>query len=454
MGRVRPTAVAGYFYPDDPALLARTVKDLLADAKTEGPAPKALIAPHAGYVYSGPVAATAYGRIAAAADKIARVVLIGPAHRVALRGLAVSSADAFATPLGLVPVDRAAVEKLLTLPFVKVMDEAHAPEHSLEVHLPFLQTLVPNFSLVPIVAGDATPEQVAQALDLLWGGPETLVVVSSDLSHYLDYKSARRIDAVTTEAIEHLRFADIGYDQACGRVPITGLLALARRRGLTCHAVDVRNSGDTAGSKDSVVGYGSYLLFEGNPGEQIRERHGETLLEVARASIAHGLEHRREAPVDNREFAAELRAPMASFVTLHLGRTLRGCVGTPEAWRPLVEDVAHNAYRAAFGDSRFEPLTRAEWPEVDVTLSILTAPVPIPCGNEAELVRALRPRLDGVILADGPRRGLFLPAVWEQLSDPAEFVRQLKRKAGLAPDHWRASTEAFRFTALSISRSK
>ena len=229
MGKVRPAAVAGYFYPDDPAVLARTVEDLLAEAKAEGPAPKALIAPHAGYVYSGPVAATAYGRLTNAAAGVTRVVLIGPAHRVALRGLAVSSADAFATPLGNVPVDREAVAKLLTLPCVKVMDEAHAPEHSLEVHLPFLQTLVPGASLVPIVAGDATPEQVAQALDLIWGGPETLVVVSSDLSHYLDYETARRVDAVTSDAIERLRFTDIGYDQACGRVPVTGQM------GRGCH---------------------------------------------------------------------------------------------------------------------------------------------------------------------------------------------------------------------------
>lgn len=454
MTRVRPAAVAGYFYPDDPATLAHTVKALLAEAKAEGPAPKAMIAPHAGYVYSGPVAATAYGRLAAVADRIKRVVLIGPAHRVALRGLAVSSADAFATPLGDVPVDREAVAKLLTLPFVKVMDEAHAPEHSLEVHLPFLQSIIPNFSVVPVVAGDATPDEVAQALDLLWGGPETLVVVSSDLSHFLDYETARRLDAVTSEAIEGLRYRDIGYEQACGRVPITGLLALARRRGLTCHAVDVRSSGDTAGSKDSVVGYGSYLLFEENPREQIRERHGETLLEVAQASISHGLENGQAMPVDVREFAAELREPGASFVTLKIRRELRGCVGSPEAWRPLVEDVVANAYRAAFADNRFEPVSRGEWPDVDVSLSILTAPLPIPCASEAELVRALRPQVDGVILADGDRRGLFLPSVWEQLADPVDFVHHLKRKAGLAPDHWAATTQAFRFTALSISRTK
>ncbi len=453
MRTVRPAAVAGHFYPGERATLERTVKDLLTAAKAEGPVPKAIIAPHAGYIYSGAVAASAYARLAPAADKITRVVLMGPAHRVALRGLAVPSAEAFATPLGPVPVDREAVKKLLTLPQVTVMDEAHADEHSLEVHLPFLQTLFPNCAIVPIVAGSATAEEVAQALDLLWGGPETFVVISSDLSHYLDYDGAKRIDATTTEAIERLRPGDIGHDQACGRVPILGLLALAARRGLVCRTVDLRNSGDTAGGKDRVVGYGSYLFFEEGPDERLREKHGETLLEVAKTSIAHGLERGRALTVVPQEYPPELREPGACFVTLKIVKELRGCVGSPQAWRPLIEDVAENAYRAAFADSRFKPLTREEWGQVELSISLLTKPVPIPCASEAELIRALRPGVDGAILADGERRGLFLPAVWEQLPDPVQFLRQLKHKAGLPHDHWTATTQAFRFTALSISRS-
>lgn len=454
MAMARPAAVAGYFYPGDPRTLADTIQGLLASAKSQGPAPKAIIAPHAGYIYSGAVAASAYARVAANAGKISRVILIGPAHRVAFRGLAVSSADTFATPLGEMPVDRAAVAELLKLPFVKVVDEAHGPEHSLEVHLPFLQSLFPKAAVVPIVAGQAGAEEVAQALDAVWGGPETLIVVSSDLSHYLDYDTARRVDAVTTEAIEQLRFSDIGQDQACGRVPIVGLLVVAKRRGLTCTTVDLRNSGDTAGAKDRVVGYGSYLFFESNPGERIRERHGETLLEVARASITHGLERGRALPVDANQFAPELREARASFVTLKIETKLRGCVGSLHGWRPLVQDISENAYRSAFADSRFEPLTPAEWPRVDIALSILTVPEPLACDSEADLVRTLRPGNDGVILADGVYRGLFLPAVWEQVPDPKDFVRQLKRKAGLPADHWTATTQAYRFSALSISRSK
>lgn len=474
MNLVRPAAVAGYFYPGEPKALAATVRGLLETApvgrapQAQAPqamsagqaidAPKAMIVPHAGYVYSGPIAATAYARLAPLRSQIKRVVLIGPAHRVALRGLAIPSCDAFDTPLGRVPVDKKAVAALRALPFVTVSDEAHAEEHSLEVHLPFLQAALDDFAIVPIVAGAASAEDVARVLETLWGGPETLIVISSDLSHYLDYQAARRIDAATTQAIERLRPSDIGHEQACGRIPIIGLLTLAQKRGMSCATVDLRNSGDTAGDKSRVVGYGSYLFFEPRTSSlltssPLRERFGETLLAVAEASVAHGLETGQPLPAAARKFPPELRDNGACFITLKIGRTLRGCVGSPQAFRPLIEDVADNAFCAAFGDSRFEPLTREEWARADLSISVLTPPVLISCLSEAQLLATICPGIDGLILADGFKRGLFLPAVWESLSDPAEFVRQLKRKAGLPPDHWTDTTQVFRFAAVSISHS-
>jgi len=267
MPRIRRPAVAGTFYPAAPAALAAAVQGFLRDASARpgsapggAGAPKALIAPHAGYVYSGPVAGSAYALLAARRDAITRVVLLGPAHRVYVRGLAAPDADAFATPLGDVPVDGAALARALALPQVETLDAAHAQEHSLEVHLPFLQELLGDFSLVPLVVGDASPTQVEEVLELLWGGPETLVVVSSDLSHYHDYATARRMDADTSRAIEGLAPEAIDSEQACGRIPVQGLLLAARRHGLHAVAVDVRSSGDTAGPRDSVVGYGSYVL--------------------------------------------------------------------------------------------------------------------------------------------------------------------------------------------------
>jgi AmmeMemoRadiSam system protein B len=249
------------FYPGSPGALAQDVRDLLGEVQVPAgePLPKALIAPHAGYVYSGPVAASAYARIGNLRGAIRRVVLLGPAHRVAVRGLAAPAADAFETPLGRVPIDRDAVGRALALPQVRVSDAPHAPEHSLEVQLPFLQALLGEFSLAPFVVGDASAEEVEAVLDLLWGGPETLVVVSSDLSHDEDYATARRMDADTSRAIEALDPDAIGWEQACGRIPVQGLLRAARRRGLRARAVDVRNSVDVAGG-DRVVGYGSYVV--------------------------------------------------------------------------------------------------------------------------------------------------------------------------------------------------
>jgi len=256
----RRPAVAGSFYPGDPRELKRMVDGYLAEVSAEDSPPKALIAPHAGYVYSGPIAASAYATLAPSHATISRVVLLGPAHRVPLRGLAASSAERFDTPLGSVALDRAAIDLALTLPQVKLMDEAHLLEHSLEVQLPFLQEVLDRFQLAPFVVGDASPAEVAEVLELLWGGPETLIVISSDLSHYYDYRTAKRLDATTSAAIEALRPEDIGYEQACGRNPVNGLLELAKRRGLRARTLDLRNSGDTAGPRDQVVGYGAYAF--------------------------------------------------------------------------------------------------------------------------------------------------------------------------------------------------
>ncbi len=260
MNTVRNPAVAGMFYPADMHELDKMVSAYLDEAKTSGHSPKAIIAPHAGYVYSGPVAATAYAYLVEARDSIKRVVLLGPAHRIAFSGLAVSSADAFATPLGAISVDKPAVAKILQLPQVQVFDEAHALEHSLEVHLPFLQKVLDDFTLVPLAVGEAAPEDVGEVLETLWGGPETLIVISSDLSHHYNYEIAKRLDSATSRAIENLRPQDIRYEQACGRNPIRGLLHVAPRHGLSARTVDLRNSGDTAGPRDEVVGYGAYVF--------------------------------------------------------------------------------------------------------------------------------------------------------------------------------------------------
>jgi AmmeMemoRadiSam system protein B len=259
----RPSAVAGQFYPDDPDRLKMQVLDLLANvAAPMKVTPKALIAPHAGYVYSGGVAAAAFATLVDSAQTIKRVVLIGPAHYVRLRGIAAPTVDAFETPLGRVPVDVEALSAIADLQFVIRADAPHAPEHALEVELPFLQTLLASFQVVPLIVGDATPQDVADVLQRLWGGPETLIVVSSDLSHYYDYETARRLDAATAAAIERGDWASLGPNQACGCLAVAGLLVEAQRRGFKARRLSLCNSGDTAGSRDRVVGYGAWMFVQ------------------------------------------------------------------------------------------------------------------------------------------------------------------------------------------------
>lgn len=258
---IRSPAVAGTFYPADAKTLHAVVTDYLNQAQAyTNQAPKALIAPHAGYIYSGSIAASAYNRLAADRNVIKRIVLLGPAHRGPFIGLAASNADAFSTPLGDVPVDKESIKKIIALPQVQVLDDAHVLEHSLEVHLPFLQEVLDDFILVPLVVGDASAEQVAEVLEMLWGGPETRLVISSDLSHYHDYDTAQQLDNATSKAIETLNPDKISYDHACGRIPVNGLLLAARAHKLKASTIDLRNSGDTAGSGDQVVGYGAYIF--------------------------------------------------------------------------------------------------------------------------------------------------------------------------------------------------
>lgn len=264
MNTVRQPAVAGLFYPGNARDLTSEVTQYLRAARRTstytGPAPKALIVPHAGYMYSGNIAAKAYVTLDSIADSIRTVVLIGPAHRVRLRGLAISDVQYFRTPLGDIPIDRTAISRLLTLPQVQILDAAHWQEHSLEVQLPFLQVMLQDFTLVPLVIGDTAPAELDQVLDMLWGGPETLIVISSDLSHYHDYDTAQYIDRATCEAVEHFQFDHIDFNQACGCIGVNALLRVAKRKGLQVQTLGLGNSGDTAGDHDRVVGYGSWAF--------------------------------------------------------------------------------------------------------------------------------------------------------------------------------------------------
>lgn len=427
MASIRNAAVAGLFYPGEPGTLSAEVDDLLAGTGEPAPRlgfPKALIVPHAGYVYSGPVAARAYDELAAARGTVRRVVLLGPVHRVPVRGLAVPTAHAFATPLGSVPVDREALAALRDLPQVVQSDAAHQLEHALEVQLPFLQKQLGEFSLVPFAVGAASVQEVAEVIERLWGGRETLVVLSTDLSHYHPYDAARRIDGATLSRIAQFA-ADLDHHEACGATPLNGLLALARGKQLAIRLLDACNSGDTAGGKDRVVGYSAFALDE--PGARVSlDEAGPMLLQLARGAI--------EARLFGAARAADapwLAQAGATFVTLTREGALRGCIGSLRASRPLGLDVAENALGAAFRDPRFPAMSAGEWPRCRVEVSLLSTPKALRFGDEADLLAQIRAGEDGLILEAEGRRATFLPQVWEGLPDKRQFLRELLRKAGL-----------------------
>jgi len=447
--QIREPAVAGAFYPESPEALTGQIEALLNGARAPVPGeqwPKALIAPHAGYIYSGPIAANAYARLAAARGRVTRVVLLGPVHRVAVDGLALPGTRALRTPLGIVPVDLDAVRTIETLPQVVVSPEAHALEHSLEVHLPFLQVVLGAFSVVPLAVGRASPEQVAEVIERLWGTEETVVVVSSDLSHYLAYAQARAADRDTARAIL-MRRPQLDHHQACGATPVNGLLVAALRRGLQPQLFDVRNSGDTAGDRSRVVGYAAFGFFEAQtasvPPHAIQR---DLLIRIARRAIGDlfGL---TDVIDETHPFLHDVAA---TFVTLTRHGRLRGCIGSLHAHRSLLEDLKANAKAAAFLDPRFEPLTQTEFHSTRVEVSLLSPSEPIEFGSEAEAVSLLRPNIDGLILEHGTHRGTFLPQVWESIPEPGAFLRQLKRKAGLDEQFWSPDLRLRRYTVVKF----
>ncbi|MFO1325796.1 MAG: AmmeMemoRadiSam system protein B [Rubrivivax sp.] len=453
--KVRNAAVAGSFYPAGAAALSAAVRAHLATAPQPGDAPlappKLLVVPHAGYAYSGDSAARAYARLASLKGRVRRVVLLGPSHRVSLRGLALPAAQAFETPLGRVAVDVDASARVALLPQVQVNERAHEQEHALEVQLPFLQVLLDGgWCLVPLVVGLATPTEVAEVVEALWGGDETLVVVSSDLSHYHTDGEARTLDRRTVDRL--LAYADdLRGEDACGAAALNGALRVARRHGLEPELLDLRTSADSHwGDRERVVGYAS-IAFAPHaataPAPADDAALGHALLAAARAEIS-GEFGFAAAPVPAHP---RLKGLGATFVTLRdaAGR-LRGCVGHLKADRALIDDVRHNAAAAAFGDGRFVPVSAQELGGLRIEVSLLSALEPLPpAATLDDAARLLRPGVDGVLLEHHGQRGTLLPQVWKSLPDPHAFLRALLAKAALPGDRWPIGCHLSRYTVTA-----
>ncbi len=389
-------------------------------------------------------------------------MLLGPAHREAVEGLAAPTCAGFETPLGVVPVSEELLFRAASLGQVVFCDDAHRREHSLEVHLPFLQVVLDQFHIVPFAVGRVSTREVAEVLKLLWGGPETLVVVSSDLSHFLTAPAARYVDRETASLIERKQYKALTPDRACGFAAIRGLLQVVDEQDMVVRTVDLRNSGDTAGSQDRVVGYGAFVVQESavTPNRRtsstvealppLNTAQRDLLLQLAQAAIRQSLSGQDRLRVRACDFPELADRHQASFVTLRRQQELRGCMGSLNWGEALAAGVVNNAFKAANRDPRFEPLAEEELIDLEIDISVLSPPAPITFTSEQELCEQLRPDIDGVILREGSRYAVFLPSVWQSLPQPEEFLQRLKQKAGLPADYWSDTLTAERFEVESI----
>ena len=450
--QIRSAVFAGRFYPGDAETLRDTIRSLVEQAHCDAPEPvqgrklRALILPHAGYAYSGAIAAKAHCVLTD--TRFDKVILMGPDHQVGFGGGAVSDVDAYATPLGRIALHPDAVGLRQRSALFTANPLSDSREHCLEVILPFLQFTLPDFRLVPIVLGPADHFRVAAALQPHIDD-RTLVVVSADLSHYLTYDQAVRRDTATIAAIvtgDTTLLAE--PNRTCGIHPITVLLHLARAMDWKAFLLGYANSGDTAGDRNRVVGYAAIAFFTNGeedmpqPSSTISPDQGDALLKLARNTLmTHFGRRLPEDPTDaleRRLAEGALQKVCGTFVTLTKDGQLRGCIGSLEGREPLAAGVATQAINAAFNDPRFPPLKESELDRVVIEVSVLTRPQPLDYSDADDLIRKLRPGIDGVTISKGFRGATFLPQVWEQLPTTEAFLSHLCMKAGLDSRAWRS----------------
>jgi hypothetical protein len=464
--RVRAPAVAGLFYPADKTVLSQTIDRLLERAPAHYiPHLKGLVCPHAGYAYSGLTAASAYKTLAG--RDVQTVIVLGPSHYAGFSGASLPNADSYQTPLGVVPISEKAQRLVGTGPFVwepRCLVErppwwTQAPkpappvgedtpetwEHSVEVQVPFLQKTVQHFKILPIIFGDTDPEQVARVL----AGQiddKTVVVASSDLSHYHPYDVAKDLDNRCIGAILNLDIDSMKTQEACGKAPILTLMCLAREKGWKAQLLDCRNSGDVTGDKDRVVGY-TAIAFYAPATEHFAAQEKKFLLDLARATLAHVATNPDWSgpEVSAKDVPPKLAETKACFVTLTENGALRGCVGHIVPQEPLYRAVVDNAQNAATRDWRFPPVQSDEVGKIKIEISVLTEPQPLRFNSPEDLLGKLQPYEDGVVLKIGARGATFLPQVWEQIPDKVEFLNRLAEKAGCEPSAWRGGD-----TSISI----
>jgi len=439
----RQPAVAGIFYPETPQELTKMVNDLTFRASQSNiDLPKnaklrALIMPHAGYQYSGLTAA--HAATAINNNQFDKIIIIGPDHHAGFYGCAISDVDAYETPLAKIKLhpDTKKLREQSSI-FKTPSPVSTAREHSLEVMLPFLQVWGQNFSLVPMIAGNVLPQKIATNLESILDN-NTLVIASSDLSHYLPYDKAITKDKETIDIILSLEFQKLvdSSNRACGHIPIKVLMLLARKYNWTPFFIHYSNSGDTAGTHDRVVGYTAIAFYGGSHmAKKLTRKQGQALITLAQKTISERLGMESPEPEIDISQEKEFQQKRGTFVTLTLNGELRGCIGSLTATESILTGIKRNAINAAFHDTRFSPMTKKEVEIMAVEISILTEPQPLEYSGPKDLLEKLCPDIDGVIIKKGLARATFLPQVWTQLPTREEFLSHLCTKAGLAPNAW------------------
>ncbi len=423
------------------------MKQCLAKAEKAYPMPwKAIVAPHAGYVYSGSVAASVYRSLGQIADDIDRVILLSPAHRLSFEGIATLGADGFETPLGPVHIAKDLLSVSLSNPGVKILPEAFQQEHGIETHIPFIKQFLPHAFVLPFVVGCVSVMEVSGLIRSFINTPKTLIVISTDLSHFLNLKAASARDAKTCQKIDMLYYEGLTRDDACGYLPLAGLLKVAQEQDWRVTQLDRKTSADASGNEDRVVGYCAYG-FEPAETAALPARYRKELLGLVKKVLNYAVTKHKQPGVSLKKMDFPLMTYRRTFVTYTNGPRLRGCKGTGSICYPLVADVTRNATQAALADRRFQPVTKDEVDDIHIELSILSNDQPIVCRNEDELVAQLKPGEDGLTLQGDGKRAMFLPKVWDKISEPAMFVRRLKEKAGLGANEWPADMTCARHRA-------
>ena len=444
MERIKEPAVINMFYSGNKDILKKQITDFKNNSNCEYNYPsRAVIVPHAGLIYSGQLA---FDGINCLDKNIKNIFIFAPAHKTAFSGLSLSGFDKWKTPLGDIELNKEIIKELEEKFGAKIYDEAFENEHSVEIEVPIVQSVFNNVKIIPVLIGYESPDIITKIIEEYYKYPDFGFIISSDLSHFLTDEKAKQIDLKTAKMIETSELNGFSYEQACGAVGIYGIGEFANKKDFSLIRVGMYNSSKISNDKNRVVGYGSWFLYEGGKNKFIKEYYSNYMLKLVRDVISSKF-NKSEVITNHTPVFDE---DGACFVTLKKFGNLRGCIGSIIAHRPLIEDLVVHSKNSAYHDPRFKPVEENEIKDLKINISLLSKPKPIEFSNEEDLLNKIIPNIDGIIIKDKGYQAVYLPSVWEELPDKEVFLKSLKMKAGLSPDYFSKTFEAYRFRAEYI----